>query len=116
MKKIATLLATRPEPFMVSTVLLTITAAVVSVTRFSLNADVSSFMTEGNAAGQTLVDLNSKYTTTDPIQILASLPKDETLDNTKNMVNLAKLSTLVANVTADVVQLDVAPTKSDGAE
>ena len=98
MKKIARILATRPEPFMVITMALNIAAAVTTVTRFSLNADVSSFMSEGNAAGKAYNAINAKYTTSDPIQILTSLPEGMSFDTSEGLVKLAELATNVSNV------------------
>ena len=65
--------------------------AVLMLFRMSFNADVSSFLLEGNAAGERLVELMEKYETTDPINVVASLPDGETFRSSTNVALIAEL-------------------------
>ena len=98
MRKLATALANKPEPFMALGLILNVTFAVITIMRFSINADVSSFMTEGSAAGESFVALNSKYATADPIQILTSLPPGSGFNTSKSLAHLAECASLISEV------------------
>ena len=78
--------------------ILNVTFAVITIVRFSINADVSSFMTEGSAAGESFVALNSKYATADPIQILTSLPPGSGFNTSKSLAHLAECASLISEV------------------
>jgi predicted RND superfamily exporter protein len=65
--------------------------------RMSFNADVSSFVLEGNPTGETFVALQEKYATTDPINVVASLPDGEAFTSSTNVALIAELrDTLLA--------------------
>ena len=79
-----------------SRVVLAITAvislvAVAMLFRMSFNADVTSFILEGNATGQEFVALQEKYDTSDPINVVASLPDGETFATSANAKRPAPL-------------------------
>ncbi len=59
--------------------------------RMSFNADVSSFLLEGNATGEEFVALQNKYDTTDPINVVASLPEGQVFGTAANAALIAEL-------------------------
>jgi predicted RND superfamily exporter protein len=90
--------------------------------RMSFNADVSSFLLEGNATGEEFAALQAKYATTDPINVIASLPDEETFTTSANVALIAELrDTLlrtdgveaVASVIPDLNPLTDQPLTSD---
>ncbi len=79
-----------------SRVVLALTAAltllsVAMLFRLSFNADVSSFLLEGNPRGEEFATLQEKYQTTDPINVLASLPDGESFLEPARLADLASL-------------------------
>jgi predicted RND superfamily exporter protein len=65
--------------------------AVAMLFRVSLNADVSSFLLEGNSTGEQFAELQAKYETQDPINIVASLPDGQAFDTSANLARVAEL-------------------------
>lgn len=59
--------------------------------RMSFNADVSSFVLEGNEVGEEFAALQDKYDAQDPINVVASLPDGETFETPENLALLAGL-------------------------
>ncbi|MGD2044345.1 MAG: MMPL family transporter, partial [Acidimicrobiia bacterium] len=59
--------------------------------RMSFNADVSSFLLEGNEVGEEFAALQEKYGARDPINVVASLPEGETFATPGNLALLAGL-------------------------
>jgi predicted RND superfamily exporter protein len=59
--------------------------------RMSFNADVSSFLLEGNEVGEEFAALQEKYDARDPINVVASLPEGETFATPANLALLAGL-------------------------
>lgn len=97
MSKVATFIVRR------SRVVLALTAAITLVAigmlfRMSFNADVSSFLLEGNEVGEELADLQEKYDATDPINVVASLPEGQTFNTSGNLALLAGLRDELAAV------------------
>ncbi len=66
--------------------------------RVSFNADVSSFLLEGNEVGEEFAALQAKYESRDPINVVASLPDGETFTNPANLALLAQLRDLLKEV------------------
>lgn len=86
-----------------SRVVLAITAIVSLIAmgmllRVSFNADVSSFLLEGNETGEEFAALQEKYAATDPINVVASLPEGETFLDPVNLASLAELRDELASV------------------
>lgn len=77
--------------------------------RMSFNADVSSFLLEGNATGQEFVALQDKYATTDPINVVASLPEGSAFDTSANLSLIAELRDSLATVEGVVSVAAVVP-------
>jgi len=90
MDAIARFIVKRSKLVLALTALVSI-GAVLMMFRMSFNADISSFLLEGNATGEDLVDLQEKYETTDPINVVASLPDGETLTTSANVALIAEL-------------------------
>ena len=98
MKKIARFLVKNPKMVLLPCILLTVVSIVVTGLRFSLNADIASFMKDGSESGEEYAALEKKYSTNDPIQILTSLPDDSTYDSVENLGHLADFMSEVASV------------------
>ncbi len=69
MLKIARILVEKRKPVMGLTMLLTLVAAAM-LFRMDFNADVTSFLLEGNERGQSFAGLQTKYDAGDPITVL----------------------------------------------
>ncbi len=97
MNRIAAALAGHPRRVLGLTALVTI-LAVASLFRISFNADVTSFITEGNDRGEAFAALQEKYGTSDPINMVLSLPEGETFAQRDNLVRLVEFRDEVASV------------------
>ena len=69
MERIGILIATSPRRFLAATGLVTL-LAVLALFRISFNADVASFLTEGNERGEAFAALQDKYGTADPVNVV----------------------------------------------
>jgi predicted RND superfamily exporter protein len=65
--------------------------ALLMLFRMDFNADVASFVLEGNETGRELVDLQDKYTTADPINVLISFPEGESFLSPEGLATLAQV-------------------------
>ncbi len=83
--------------------------AVLMMFRMSFNADVSSFILEGNATGQEFVALQDKYATTDPINVVASLPEADTFGDASSVALIAELRDTLLGVEGVVAVASVVP-------
>ncbi len=72
--------------------------SVAMLFRMSFNADVSKFITEGNATGEAWVALQEKYDTGDPINVLVSAPEGRTLFEKDLLVAVVELRDTLAAV------------------
>ncbi len=72
--------------------------AVAMLFRVSLNADVSSFLLEGNPTGEQFAALQDKYDTQDPINVVASLPDGQTFATSTNLALVAELRRALVDV------------------
>jgi len=72
--------------------------AIIMLFRVSFNADVSSFLLEGNATGEEFAALQEKYETTDPINVVASLPDGEQLTTAANLALVAQLRDTLSGI------------------
>lgn len=77
--------------------------------RMSFNADVSSFLLEGNATGKEFVALQEKYETTDPINVIASLPDGEAFNTSESLALVAELRETLSAVEGVVSVAAVVP-------
>lgn len=110
MRRIGHFIATHPHRVIGLTVLITLLAA-LSLFRLQFNADVASFITDGNERGEAFAALNDKYDTADPVNVVLTLPEGEAFTDRANLVELTRfrdrLASLegVASVAALVPQL-----------
>jgi predicted RND superfamily exporter protein len=65
--------------------------SVLMLFRMSFNADVSSFVLEGNETGEAFAELQAKYESADPINAVASLPDGATFTTSENVALIAEL-------------------------
>jgi hypothetical protein len=98
MKRVAQVLVEKPKLFLAPTVLVTIACLVTTLLRFSINADVASFMKEGSKVGEEYAALEEKYATQDPIQMLATLPEGKTYDSVECLVHMVEFMKFVSNI------------------
>lgn len=97
MERIAGFIVGRSRVILALTGLLTL-LAVGMLFRLDFNADVASFLLEGSETGREFVDLQEKYSATDPINALASLPEGESFTEKENLVLLVRLRDDLAGV------------------
>lgn len=89
METIGRFIVEHPKRILGLTALITI-AAVVSLFQIQFNADVASFLTEGNERGEAFAALEEKYETADPVNIVVSLPDGATFADRDQLVALAE--------------------------
>ncbi len=89
MDRIARFIVDRAKPILAATAILTLVAA-AALTQIQLNADVTSFIVEGNARGAEFAALQDKYATADPINVLVS--SEETLVSGEGLASLIELA------------------------
>jgi predicted RND superfamily exporter protein len=97
MERIARIIVHRSRVVLAVTGLVTL-VAVAMLFRISLNADVSSFLLEGNATGEQFAALQDKYETRDPINVVASLPDDRSLRSSEGLALVADLRDTLLDV------------------
>jgi len=94
-QKIAQILVTRRKPVLILTALITITA-VAMLFRMDFNADVTSFMLEGNERGREFAALQDKYDAGDPITVLLEL--ETGWNNREGLETLLEVKTRLSEV------------------
>ena len=97
MDRIARFLVHRSKLVLAVTGILTIVAAGMFF-RIRLNADVTQFLTSGNPKGEAWVALQDKYDTSDPINVLVTLPEGQTFTDKEALVALVELRDRLAAV------------------
>ena len=90
MERIARVLVHRSRAVLAGTAVVSL-VAVAMLFRVSLNADVSSFLLEGNPTGEQFAALQDKYETRDPINVVASLPEAQTFRSADNLALAGEL-------------------------
>lgn len=115
MRRVGHFIATHPHRVLGLTAAITVLAA-LSLFRLQLNADVSSFMTEGNERGRAFAALNAKYDTADPINVVLSLPEGGRFTDRDRLVALTRFRDELAAVegVASVAALVPQRNPSDG--
>jgi len=73
-------------------------SALLMLFRMDFNADVASFVLEGNETGETFQALQEKYATADPINVVASLPEGESFASFDNIIRLVQLQDALSEV------------------
>ncbi len=97
MQSIAHVIVEHSRRILAVTALVTV-VAVLMLFRMDFNADVASFVLEGNDTGETFQALQDKYATADPINVVASLPDGETFTSVDNLVRLVGLRESLSQV------------------
>ncbi len=95
--RVARFIVERSRVVLAVTAIVTV-ASVAMLFRVSFNADVSSFLLEGNEQGEAFAALQEKYDATDPINVVASLPEGESFASGTNLAQLASLRDELASV------------------
>lgn len=108
MNRIAHFIVHRHKVILGLTALITI-LSVVMLFRMSFNGDVSSFLVEGNETGEEFAALQEKYGTSDPINVIATLPDGETFTTSENIALIAELRDELATVEGVVGVTSVVP-------
>ena len=97
MERIARFIVHRSKVVLGITGLVTV-VAVAMLFRLDFNADIASFILEGSPPGQELSALQAKYESTDPINVVASLPEGESFVDKDNLVLLLELRAALSDV------------------
>ena len=97
MDRIARFIVERSKLVLALTGIITL-VSVAMLFRMSFNADVSKFITEGNATGEAWVALQEKYDTGDPINVLVSAPEGRTLFEKDLLVAVVELRDTLAAI------------------
>lgn len=90
MDRIARVIVNHSRQVLALTGLLTI-LSLAMFSRLDFNADVTSFLLDGNERGEAFAALQEKYETADPINVLVALPDGETFSSPENLALLAEL-------------------------
>jgi hypothetical protein len=90
MDRVARVIVKRSKVILGMTALLTV-LAVIALFSLNLNADVSSFMTEGNAVGEEFSALQERYDSNDTINLLVTLEQGRTFADQDALADLARL-------------------------
>ncbi|MDH5615400.1 MAG: MMPL family transporter [Acidimicrobiia bacterium] len=89
MERIARVIVHHGNRILALTALITLVAAAM-LFRIQFNANIASFITKGNPTGETFAALQDKYETSDPINVLLSLPEDGDFRDRANLVALTE--------------------------
>ncbi|MBK5268060.1 MAG: MMPL family transporter [Acidimicrobiia bacterium] len=95
MDRIASFIVKRAKLILVATAILSL-LSVGMLFRLDFNADVSSFILEGNATGEVFANLQEKYTAKDPITIVATAEPDAPFNTPEGLARLAELQSAIA--------------------
>ena len=90
MERIAQIIVGHSRKILVVTALISL-LSVAMLFRMSFNADVSSFALEGTEGGRAFLELQEKYDTADPINVVATLPDGETFRSKEGLATLVSL-------------------------
>ncbi len=90
MERIAGIIVGHSKRILAATVLVTLVSLVMFL-RMDFNADVSSFILEGSEVGEEFVDLQDKYATADPINVVVTLDGEATFADRDALVALVGL-------------------------
>jgi predicted RND superfamily exporter protein len=83
--------------------------AVLMLFRMSFNADVGSFLLEGNPTGEEFAELQDKYETTDPINVVASVPDGGSFATSDNVALIAELRDALSAVEGVTAVASIVP-------
>ncbi len=89
MRSIGTYIARHPKRVLAASAVVTV-LAVVSLFRIQFNADVTSFITDGNERGEAFAALQEKYDTADPVNVVLGLSEGDSFFERQRLVDLAE--------------------------
>jgi len=95
--RIARIIVGHSRQIMAITALISL-LSVAMLFRMDFNADVSSFALEGTEGGAAFLALQEKYETSDPINVVATLPEGETFRSQEGLIALVDLRDRISNV------------------
>lgn len=90
MDRIAQVIVRHSRKILVVTALISL-LSVTMLFRMSFNADVSSFALKGTEGGAAFLELQEKYDTADPINVVATLPDGQTFRSKEGLATLVSL-------------------------
>ena len=90
MDRIAQIIVGHSRKILVVTALISL-LSVAMLFRMNFNADVSSFALEGTEGGAAFLELQEKYDTADPINVVATLPDGQTYRSKEGLATLVSL-------------------------
>ncbi len=90
MDRIAQIIVRHSRKILVVTALISL-LSVAMLFRMSFNADVSSFALKGTEGGAAFLELQEKYDTADPINVVATLPDGQTFRSKEGLATLVSL-------------------------
>ena len=90
MDRIAQIIVRHSRKILVVTALISL-LSVAMLFRMNFNADVSSFALEGTEGGAAFLELQEKYDTADPINVVATLPDGQTFRSKEGLATLVSL-------------------------
>ena len=90
MDRIAQIIVRHSRKILVVTALISL-LSVAMLFRMNFNADVSSFALEGTEGGAAFLELQEKYDTADPINVVATLPDGQTYRSKEGLATLVSL-------------------------
>jgi predicted RND superfamily exporter protein len=88
--RIAQIIVRHSRKILVVTALISL-LSVAMLFRMNFNADVSSFALEGTEGGAAFLELQEKYDTADPINVVATLPDGQTYRSKEGLATLVSL-------------------------
>jgi len=88
--RIAQVIVRHSRKILVVTALISL-LSVTMLFRMSFNADVSSFALKGTEGGAAFLELQEKYDTADPINVVATLPDGQTFRSKEGLATLVSL-------------------------
>ena len=108
MDRVARVIVERSKVFLGLAAALTILSA-ISLFFITFNADVSSFLTEGNPVGEELAALQERYDSADTINLLVMLDGGATFDDREALADLALIGSKLRGVTGVASVSSVVP-------
>ncbi len=88
MDRIAQVIVHHSRRILAITAIITLTA-VAMFFRMQFNADIASSILESNEVGRQFIELTEKYSTSDPINVIISLPESEAFDEPADFALIA---------------------------
>ncbi len=108
MDRIARIIVDHARYVLAATALVSL-VAVAMLFRMDFNADVASFVLEGNTTGETFKELQEKYDAPDPINVVASLPAGATFREPDGIAALIQVRDSLAAIEGVVAVASFVP-------